>query len=161
MFILSTLTNGCTYNFYEQLTQDQINSAPKDRLGAPLLPLPRIIKRVKIPGGAGLASADSGFGERSEDLEKRPLWTPSGVVVEIPDADVEALKNHHVFREHMELGYVKFIEKDIRQNHGAIKKAVAADMEAKDRFAQLTPKDWQDGKVKVHVGEFDPTVKGR
>lgn len=137
-YILSTMTGAVSYAFY-----NYVGNA--DSKGAGLLPVIR--KKITIFGGAGIPSNRSGFGEMSNDAEGQPMWTASGIITPVSEEDYEVLKDHELFRKHVDGGYLKVINEDIRGNHKAVQKQVRS-MEEKDTSAQLTPQTIKS-RVKV------------
>lgn len=106
MFITSKLSSPVTYAFYQK-SPSGINN---------------IVDKITINGGADV-------------INKRSLETPSGVVTELTDEQIEKLKSHPVFSEHLKNGYVAIL--------GNEKEAKKADTELKeDNSKQLTPKDY-------------------
>lgn len=131
-YILSTMTHSVNYAFY---------------VGSPDNPIER--EKIRIHGGASIPSSTSGVGELSRDSEGKPLWTANGVVTTIKDDQWERLKDHAVFKSHLEAGYVKLINHDITGSNREIDKHVAT-MEV-DPFRQLN-KDTIKQRVKVTSG---------
>ena len=146
-YVLSTMTGDVAYAFYSGNAKDGV------------IPFER--KRIMIRGGAGLPSLTSGFGDRGEDDTGHPMWTPEGVVTPVKDTAFAELKDHPLFMQHMDGGYIKVINKDIIDNYSAVKKEVRS-MEPRDNSAQLTPttvKSKIDAKMpKVSTGESDDDV---
>lgn len=130
-YILSTMTSGVNYTTYRTVG------------GVPV-----VLKKVLIHGGAGIPSAKSGFGEVIANDEGQPIWTADGIVTPISEEDYLHLKDHPVFQKHMDKGYLKVINADIRGNHKQVQK-YAGDMK-RDGFAQLN-KDNIKSRVKVTV----------
>lgn len=138
-FVLSTMTNDVAYCFYQE-TGD----------------LPVVKKSIIVRGGAGLPSISNGFGAMTKTEEGVPMWTPDGVVTPIKDSDIQELMNHPIFKKHQAGNMVRIIDRDITDNHGAVKKEVTT-MLARDQFAQLTPETYKT-RVKVTMpgrGEED------
>jgi hypothetical protein len=129
-YILSTMTNSISYNWYETIGD-----------------LPRKKHGVLIHGGAGLPSIRSGFGDQTQDKEGMPIWTAKGIVTSITEEQYDRLKDHWLFKQHLEGGWVKVLNSDISGNHKAVKEIVR-DMNQRDDFAQLTPETFKT-KVKV------------
>ncbi len=132
-YVISTMTNSVNYRIYKTVGD-----------------LPTPVKSVRIHGGTGLPSLRSGFGEMSRDEEGVPMWTADGIVTPVSDEDYEVLKDHWLFKKHLEGGYVKVLNRDITENHKEVKKQVAT-MERRDEFAQLTPATLGQ-KLKVTTG---------
>lgn len=123
--------------------------------------LPVIRSKVTIKGGANLPSLTSGFGEVSKDGEGAPLWTPNGMITPISDEQYETIKDHKLFKQHIEKGLLKVIEKDLTGNHKAIKN-ITLDMTARDGYAQLTPGTIkQHTQVKVAKQDLDADISFR
>lgn len=131
-YILSKMVHDVAYTFYA---------------GEGLNPV--AIHKVRIHGGASIPSESSGLGEMSRDAEGRPLWTANGVVTTISDSDYERLKDHHVFKQHLENGLIKLINHDITGSNREIDKHAATMVD--DPFAQLTPSTLKQ-RVKVTSG---------
>ena len=121
--------------------------------------LPVLRQKVTIKGGAGLPSTTGGFGEVSKDAEGAPMWTPSGMVTPISDAQYDAIKDHAVFKRHVEKGFIKVLNKDISDSHKEVQKQVQT-MQQRDGFAQLN-KDTigQHTKVKISQNSIDADVQ--
>jgi hypothetical protein len=130
VYIISTMSGDVSYCFW-------------NTIGG----VPRIKDKITIRGGAGLPSVRSGFGEMSADGEGTPMWTASGIVTPLRADRYELLKDHEVFKKHVAKGLISISNRDITDNHKAVKKAVEG-MEAHDGFAQLTPKNY---KSKVSI----------
>lgn len=144
MYILSTMTNSVSYAFYQNVGN-----------------LPVMRDKVTIKGGTGLPSLKSGFGEAGRDGEGTPIWTAEGVVTPIPDDRYEILKDHHLFKKHIEHGFLKVLSKDITDNHKAVKKEVET-MVKRDGFAQLNAQTIKEhAKVKVSTEHIDNDVQFR
>lgn len=105
MYILSTMSNSVAYRFYNDVAG-----------------LPVAHKTITIHGGARLPNEKIGFGDRLETEDGRPIWTADGLVTAISDSDYELLKDHHVFKAHLDGGYLKVINRDITQNYKEIKR---------------------------------------
>lgn len=140
-FILSTMTSAVSYAFFTHAGD-----------------LPVIRAKVTIKGGANLPSANSGNGEKGEDGEGFPIWTADGIVTPITDEQYDRLKDHQLFKKHLDKGLVKVLDKDISHNHKAIQSAVR-DMTQRDDFAQLTPDTIKQhsrvSKISTHSIEAD------
>ena len=134
-YILSTMTNSVAYTYYHTIDG-----------------LPTPTKKVLIHGGATLPSTVSGVGDRTNDEQGRPIWTAAGVVTPISDEAYEGLKDHHVFKRHMEAGYLQVVNHDISGSNREIDKR-AATMDA-DGMRQLTPGTLKS-KVKVKLDHPD------
>ena len=130
-YILSTMTAGVNYTTYRNVGG-----------------LPVVVRKVLIYGGAGIPSEKSGFGEVVANAEGKPIWTADGIVTPVSEEDYLLLKDHKVFQKHMDKGYLKVINADIRGNHKQIQK-YAGDMH-RDGFGQLTKQNI-DKRIKVTV----------
>jgi hypothetical protein len=134
-YIVSTMTNAVSYTIFSKI---------RDKIGD----LPTIKKKITIWGGAGIPSNKSGFGDLAQDkVQETPLWTAQGIVTPVSDENFEILKEHWLFKKHLDAGRVRVVNEDLRGNHKAVKKVVT-NMEKSDRFAQLN-KDTLKMKVKV------------
>lgn len=134
VFVLSTMTNGVNYRTYRNLDG-----------------LPVVEKSVLVHGGTGLPSYKSGIGEMTRDEEGKPMWMADGVVTPVSDEDYAVLKDHWLFKKHLDHGHVKVLNKDIRGNHREVQKQVS-DMTRRDSFAQLTP-DTAAKNIKITTGK--------
>lgn len=130
-YVLSTMTNSVGYAFYSRADE---RSVPQER------------KKITIRGGASIASGTSGFGERSEDGEGRPIWTADGIITPVSDSDFEVLKEHALFKKHLAKGHVRVLNRDLSSNYKDVLK-VTRDMNA-DGFRQLNPATHKQ-KIKV------------
>jgi len=135
VFVLSTMTQSVGYAVWET-----VDGVPIQR------------NKIMIHGGAGIPSLKSGFGDMIQNAEGQPLWTAAGLVTTISDGDYETLKDHKVFKQHLQDGLLKVLSKNISENHKEIKK-VAADM-SHDSFQVLTPKTLKM-RVKVTTDMVD------
>ncbi len=121
--------------------------------------LPVLREKITIKGGANLPSTKSGFGEQTNDEDGIPIWTASGFVTPISDEKYDRLKDHKLFKQHLEKGLVKVINHDITGDHRAVKKLVVG-MVQRDDFAQLTPATiGLHTKVKVSTKSIDADVQ--
>lgn len=132
-FVLSTMTMGVNYCFY----QDMPRAADGKGNG---MQMPVIRHKIHIAGGAGLPSGSSGFGNMGKDEAGQPLWTPSGIVTSITDEQYEQLQKHSLFMAHVAAGWLRVVDKDLRNNHGLVEKEVRT-MAQKDGFSQIGPGD--------------------
>ncbi len=130
VYVISTMSGDVAYTFYKTIGG-----------------VPRVKDKITIRGGAGLPSVKSGFGEMNADGEGTPMWTAAGIVTPIRADRFNILKEHWLFKRHVEAGRISISNKDITENHRAVKKAVEG-MEAHDQFAQLTPQNYK-GKVAI------------
>lgn len=138
VYVLSTMTGAVAYTFYDK---------------GPSGGLPIEKKRIYIHGGAHLPSSTRPFGEHSNDDQGRPLWTPQGVTTTLSDAEYAEIKEHPLFKQHMEAGYLKLVESNAAESHKAVEKAVRQ-MESADNSAQLTP-----ANAKAKLGKNAPKVR--
>lgn len=83
-------------------------------------------EKITIKGGANVA-------------DKRTILTPRGVSTEVTDEQVEMLKKHPIFREHLKGGYVTIVETKYREEA----EKVVDDMAKKDGSAPKTPADYK------------------
>jgi hypothetical protein len=146
-YILSKMTNSVSYRNYRYVgdrnaTQNQS-----------LLPIPA--DTVIIRGGADRPSQKGGIGNAETDLNGNLLWTPRGVVTTLSDEDYDRVKEHWLFKKHLEAGFLAVLDDDISHDHKKITR-IADDMAGQDPGAQLT-KDTiaQRIKVKTPTKELD------
>lgn len=130
VYVISTMTGDVSYCFW-------------NTIGG----VPRIKDKITIRGGAGLPSVKSGFGEMNADGEGTPMWTAAGIVTPLRADRYEKLKDHEVFEKHIASGKISISNRDITDNHKAVKKIVEG-MEQRDSFSQLTPENY---KSKVSI----------
>ncbi len=143
-YVLSTMTNAVSYAFFNDVGG-----------------LPVIRDKVTIKGGAGLPSLTAGFGEVSKDDEGSPMWTPDGVVTPLSDERYDLVKDHPLFKKHIDKGVLKVINHDITGNHKEVQKQTRS-MEKKDGFAQLNPATiGQHCKVKISKDSIDSDAQFR
>ncbi len=143
VFVISTMTNSVSYRFYKTIGD-----------------LPVVQDSVTIRGGAGLPSLKSGFGEMGTDGEGAPLWTAEGMVTPLSEARYDILKEHFLFKKHVEGGYLKVVNSDLSGNHAEVKKQIRS-MAGRDNFSQLTPATAQQ-KIKVKTSrELEPDAQFR
>jgi hypothetical protein len=120
VYVVSTMPNAMSYNFHKKIDK-----------------VPRIIDSITLRGGAGLPSQVSGFGELGQnEANEMPMWTPQGMVTPVRRERFNKLKDHWLFKKHLERGYVAIVNNDITQNHGAIKQVVSG-MEQENPFTPL------------------------
>lgn len=136
-YLLSTMANAVAYTFYGEAEK-----------GA----LPAVKKKITVAGGAGIPSLSLGFGEMTKDQGGTPLWTPSGRVTPISEADLELLQTHHVFKRHLDASLIEIVGNDISGNHKAVSK-IAAHM-ADDDFAPMN-NSRINKQIKVTTGESE------
>jgi hypothetical protein len=127
VYVLSKMTNAVSYRNYRMVGDVNGKQGP--------LPVPT--DTVIIRGGADRPSQRGGFGEASEDINGNVLWTPRGVVTKLTDDEYERVKEHWLFKKHMEGGYLAVVTSDVVDNHKKVTKIVE-DMEGQDPSAQLT-----------------------
>lgn len=140
VYVLSTMTNSVSYNHYNYIGHGS------DKGGGAL---PVVREKIIIHGGAGIPSLRSGFGDMANTADGSPIWTAAGMITPLSDAKYESLKDHWLFKQHLDSGWVKVLKDDITQNHKAIKKAVG-DMEQHDNHSQLNATTFKS-RVKVTV----------
>lgn len=92
----------------------------------------QIVEKVLIKGGADV-------------INKKTLETPSGVVTEITETQLEILKENPDFQRHCENGFISYYSTKIDEEK---KEEKAAEM-AKDNSRQKTPKDYKKAKGKA------------
>lgn len=116
-YVYSTATAGNDYTEYRHITKD---------LNDP-------VKKVSIRGGSNLAD--------------KQVITPYGVATEVSEDDLEFLKNHPVFKMHMEAGYIRFDESKKDPERVITETA----MEIRDNSAPETPEtlDLKNRQAKV------------
>lgn len=136
VYILSTMTNNVRYADYDTSVKDA----------------PRIKQSVFIQGGKGIASERSGFGDQETGIGGSPIWTAQGFITPITDAQYEMLKDHKVFKRHIERGLLRVVNRDITDNHGAITKETRN--MAIDGFAPMTQERLGE-RVKVSSKKLD------
>lgn len=141
-YILSKMTNSVSYRTYRLV--GEVNAAQKT---GPL-PVPHP-NPVIIRGGADRPTQRGGFGDATEDINGNVLWTPRGVVTKLSDEDYERVKDHWLFKKHLEGGFLAIVDTDISTDHRKVKR-IAEDMEGQDRAAQLT-KETVAQRIKVKV----------
>lgn len=125
IFVYSTLTADNIYAAYVKVAND----------------LPQVERQVLIRGGTNVA-------------DKR-LHTPRGVVTKITADELEALKDNHVFGQHVDNGFITWSTKleDVE------KEIVTAGLEGRDTSSPLVPEDYVagDGQAKpAEIGADDP-----
>lgn len=134
VYILSTMTTSVGYSFYAGEGENLF-----------------LKKKITIFGGRNIPSHRSGFGDMVESGSGQPLWVAQGIVTPIKDEDWEILKDHHVFKKHLEKGLVKNVSSDVVGNHKKISK-IAASME-EDGFG-LMDKEKLKTKVKTSIASM-------
>jgi hypothetical protein len=129
VYVISTQTNSVSYCRY-------------NKVGG----LPILKDKITIWGGAGLPSLKSGFGEMKQDEEGVPMWVADGIVTPVSDENYDILKEHWLFKKHLDCGLVKVIKHDIIGDHKAVSTHVKT-MTKRDDYAQATPNDVKNMKV--------------
>lgn len=114
-FVTSKLAAGVDYTFYKK-NESKINI---------------VVDTIHINGGADV-------------VNKKTLDTPQGVVTELTDEQLDKLKSHPIFQQHLQGGYVV-----IQSTEKEAKKA-EQDLE-KDKSAQITPEDYEKGDEKKQI----------
>jgi hypothetical protein len=149
-YVLSKMTNAVSYRNYKFIgdrnaTQNQS-----------LLPIPA--DTVIIRGGANRPSQKGGFGDTDTDASGNVIWTPRGVVTTLTDEEYERVKDHWLFKKHMEGGYLAILDEDISGDHKKVAR-IADDMEGQDPGAQLT-KDTVAQRIKVKTPDRELRTEG-
>lgn len=129
-YVYSTATCAIAYVKY----QPPIDSENANRASSGYN---KVLKRVVINGGHG--------------VNTKHLFTPSGVVTQVSDEDMEFLLQDENFKRHVKAGYMSYDKKKV----DPAKKA--ANMADKDGSSPLTPKDFEkseneDGDLRVYRG---------
>ncbi len=93
----------------------------------------RIIKKVEIKGGHGLATP-------FKNSNLHSVHTPKGVATFVSVEDLEFLKANDTFMEFHEAGFITWDAKEVKAEVRAEK------MQDKDGSAPLTPKDFEAGE---------------
>lgn len=114
-FVTSRLATGVDYTFYKQ-NESKINI---------------VVDTIHVNGGADV-------------VNKRTLDTPQGVVTELTDEQLDKLKSHPVFQQHLKGGYVviQSTEKEAQKAKAHLEK---------DKSAQITPEDYEKGDIKKEI----------
>ena len=124
-FITSKMAAGVTYAFYAPAA-NKINV---------------VTDTITINGGADV-------------INKRSLETPTGVVTELTDEQIDKLKSHPLFQEHLQNGAVTIIssEKDAKK--------AEKDLE-EDKSSQIKPDDYEKGnsKKEIRANKRKPSTK--
>jgi hypothetical protein len=149
-YILSKMTNSVSYRNYKYVGDRNATSNQS------LLPIPS--DTVIIKGGADRPSQRGGFGDAETDMSGNILWTPRGVVTALSDEDYDRVKEHWLFKKHMDDGYLAILDEDISNNHKKVSR-IAEDMAGQDPGAQLT-KDTIAQKIKVKVANKELDTEG-
>ena len=80
----------------------------------------------------------------SDVINKRTLITPRGVVTEVTEKDIEDLKKDPLFIFHLNNGFLEI--------SGTEKEANKAEKDLeKDKSAQITPDDYENGNEKKEI----------
>lgn len=116
-YVYSTLSNSMIYT-------------PGDK-DSPLHANP-LLARIHIRGGANVAKRTATGG----------LYTPKGVVTEVTDDQMDALKDNIHFKNHMEKGFISFEKKKVKIEKGV------ADLESGDKSKPIIPKQMLDLGIK-------------
>ena len=149
-YVLSTMTNSVSYRNYKYVgdrnaTQNQS-----------LLPIPA--DTVLIRGGANRPTQRGGFGNSETDPSGNVIWTPRGVVTALDDEEYERVKDHWLFKKHLEGGYLTVLDDDISGDHKKVAR-IADDLNTQDPGAQLT-KDTVAQKIKVKTPDKELDTQG-
>ena len=105
-FITSRLATSVNYTFYTK-GANNINV---------------VTDTITVKGGADV-------------INKKSLETPQGVVTELTDEQIDKLKSHPVFKQHLKGGYITIVSTE--------KEAKKVETELQeDKSKQLTPKDY-------------------
>jgi len=149
-YVLSTMTNSVSYRNYKYIGDKNATQNQS------LLPIPA--DTVMIRGGANRPSQKGGFGDTETDPSGNILWTPRGVVTALSDDEYERVRNHWLFKQHLEAGYVVLLDEDLSGNHKKVAK-IAAQMEGQDPGAQLT-KETVAQRIKVKTPDKEMDIQG-
>lgn len=103
-YVLSTMTNSVKYTKYDTRTE-----------------VPVALASVFIHGGANVPSDTSGVGHMTKDAGK-PIWTASGMITSVTDAELELLRDVPLFKSHEEKNLVQVLNANIIGNNKAIDK---------------------------------------
>lgn len=110
-YIFSTLTNDQDYTIWKTSKEKNIMN--------------KVLKTIHVKGGHGR-------------IDSKTLITPLGAVTEVSKADLTELKKLHVFKVHMENGFIRISESKEDPEK------VASDMAGRDGSAQKTPADFEN-----------------
>ena len=99
--------------------------------------IPQIVKTVHVKGKANI-------------IDKTTFVTPKGVVSEVTEEELKVLEKIQAFRDHKKAGFIK-----VDANEADPKKVAAADLEPKDRSAQLVAGDFEPDKAPIVNAEPD------
>lgn len=114
-YVYSTATNSITYVEYENNASNELSIPKKWPNGNPM--------KVTIQGGHGVSIP-------------KTFVTPKGIVTSVNDDEMEMLLQNPSFKRHLDRGFMTYDKKKLSTE----KKA--ANMEDKDRSAQITPSDY-------------------
>lgn len=121
MIVLSMLTSPQDYTFYREGGEEGINEP---------------VDVIHLNGFSNVANKD--------------FVTPHGVTTTLTEAQVEKLRTHPVFQEHVNAGFVKILMSESVEEQEKAK----ADLEKEDKSAPLTPKKYRErGKKAPTSGE--------
>lgn len=124
-YIYSTLANGQDYTIWVQGGAD----------------LKRVSRVISIKGGANV-------------INKKTLLTPRGVVTEVTEDELEALKTIRSFNNHVSNGYITY------EKHKVDAEVAAANMTSRDKSDQFVESDFENTETKVVTNTPD-TKRGR
>lgn len=133
--IISTLTNNFTFVKY---------SIPPDKSQ-----LPVALRRIRIFGGANRPSM-KGFGDMTSDNQGVPIWTAAGVSTQVSDEDMKWLGEDPTFKQFVEGGNLKVLDKQVGNDHDKIKRIVS-DMSPSDSHAPLRKGDARTRASKIQL----------
>lgn len=122
-FIASTLTNANVYNIYAPADKNDMSARS-------------VLKSIHVKGGANLTNTHN-YGHSSLTADGLPIWTPSGNVTRVTDEELALLKEHPVFKQHLEQGYVKILAKAPSDSGDTLDK-VTSEMTSRDNSAPHT-----------------------
>lgn len=117
-YITSTMSSPIVYTVYKTL-------AGKTRA---------VADSVRVEGGANVA-------------DKRTILTPKGVCTSVTEEQLELLKKHPLFNEHLKKGFVAIVETKYKEDA----EKASSDLESKDGSAPKTPKDYEKKGKKPKV----------
>lgn len=149
-YVLSKMTNSVSYRNYRYIGE---RGATQNQS---LLPIPT--DTVIIRGGAGRPTQKGGFGDSEQDTSGNVIWTPRGVVTTLNDEEYDRVKDHWLFKKHLEGGYLAILDEDVSSDHKKITR-IAEDMAGDDPGAQLT-KDTIAQKIKVKTPDKELDTQG-
>lgn len=118
IWIYSTLTNGVTIAEYSTVTPGAGND------------IPRVIKKVSLNGGAGVAS--------------KRLITELGVSTLVTQAELDFLEANAMFQHFVKDGFIKVVK--AKGNRAPEVESIVGDMEQRDKSSPLVPNDFDDTK---------------